>query len=282
MTFLIPASQYIRMSSERQQYSLENQAAAISEYASSHGFIIIKTYSDAARSGVVLQHRPGLMRLLGDVVSADHEYQVVLVYDVSRWGRFQDTDESAHYEFLCKSAGVPVRYCAEPFENDGTLSSSVLKALKRSMAGEFSRELGVRVYEGKKILSQLGFSVGGRTPYGFRRKIVAEGNHRGRILEEGERKNVRSERLILVPGPAREVQCVRDIFKKVLQARMTPREIARDHYGCTATHGNDCYVAGSKDNAVFFGSKYWRPRTYSGEDIDSELVTSTRASTSNR
>jgi hypothetical protein len=32
----------------------------------------------------------------------------------SRWGRFQDADESAHYEFLCKSAGIPVHYCAEP------------------------------------------------------------------------------------------------------------------------------------------------------------------------
>ena len=228
MTFLIPAAQYIRMSSEHQQYSLKNQAAGISEYASSHGFTITKTYSDAARSGVVLQHRQGLMQLLRDVISGDQKYQAILVYDVSRWGRFQDTDESAHYEFLCKSAGVPVRYCAEPFENDGTLASSVLKALKRSMAGEFSRELGVRVYEGKKIISQLGFSVGGRTPYGFRRKIVAEDNHRSRILEEGERKNVRSERLILVPGPAKEVQCVREIFRKVLQARMTPREIARD------------------------------------------------------
>jgi DNA invertase Pin-like site-specific DNA recombinase len=37
----------------------------------------------------------------------------VLVYDVSRWGRFQDIDESAHYEFVCKQAGIKVAYCAE-------------------------------------------------------------------------------------------------------------------------------------------------------------------------
>ena len=43
------------------------------------------------------------------------------VYDVSRWGRFQDPDESAHYEFLCKAAGVRVHYCAEQFSTTGTL-----------------------------------------------------------------------------------------------------------------------------------------------------------------
>ena len=228
MRFRIPAAQYVRMSTQHQQYSLENQAAAISEYAAIHGFRVTKTYSDAARSGVVLQRRQGLMQLLRDVICGDHDFQAILVYDVSRWGRFQDNDESAHYEFLCKSAGVPVYYCAEPFENDGTLASSLLKALKRSMAGKFSRDLGMRIYESKKIISQLGFNVGGRTPYGFRRKIVGEGNQRSRILEDGERKNVRGERLVLVPGPAHEVHCVREIFRMVVHARMSPREIARD------------------------------------------------------
>jgi hypothetical protein len=55
------------------------------------------------------------------------------VYDVSRWGRFQDSDEAAHYEFVCKTAGAPVHYCAEMFANDGTLLSTIMKALKRAM-----------------------------------------------------------------------------------------------------------------------------------------------------
>jgi hypothetical protein len=62
-------------------------------------------------------------------------------YTHSRWGRFQDVDErSAYYEYLLKRAGIRVHYCAEQFENDGTMSSSVLKTLKRSMAAEHSRE----------------------------------------------------------------------------------------------------------------------------------------------
>src|SRR6476660_4279981 len=103
----VPAAQYLRVSTEHQQYSLENQSSTIREYAESHGFEGVLTYSDAAKSGLVLSHRVGLRRLLRDVVAGTAPYRAILVYDDSRWGRFQDTDESAHYEFVCKSAGAP-------------------------------------------------------------------------------------------------------------------------------------------------------------------------------
>src|SRR3954449_6871077 len=147
---IVPAAQYLRMSTEHQQYSLENQSAAIQRYAETHGFQIVQTYSDAARSGVVLRLRKGLQRLLQDAVAGNQLYRAILVYDVSRWGRFQDADESAHYEFLCKAAGIPVHYCAETFNNDGSLPSSIMKVLKRVMAAEYSRDLSAKVYLGEK------------------------------------------------------------------------------------------------------------------------------------
>jgi DNA invertase Pin-like site-specific DNA recombinase len=57
---LTPAAQYLRMSTEHQQYSLENQSFAIQKYAEVHGFEVVRTYSDAARSGLVLRQRAGL------------------------------------------------------------------------------------------------------------------------------------------------------------------------------------------------------------------------------
>jgi len=116
---LVPAAQYLRMSTEHQQYSLENQSTAIQKYANSQGFEVVRTYSDAARSGLVLKRRVALRQLLQDVVSGTPGYQAILVYDVSRWGRFQDADESAYYEYTCRRSGVAVHYCAEQFENDG-------------------------------------------------------------------------------------------------------------------------------------------------------------------
>lgn len=118
-------------------------------------------------------HRHGLRQLLRDVVDGTPEYRAILVYDVSRWGRFQDTDESAHYEFLCKSAGVPVHYCAEQFSNDGSLPSLIIKTLKRTMAAEYSREMGVKIVAGQKRLTLLGFKQGGAAGYGLRRMLLS-------------------------------------------------------------------------------------------------------------
>lgn len=224
----IPAAQYLRMSTEHQQYSLENQSTAIQKYADTRGFGVVRTYSDAAKSGLVLKHRAGLRKLLEDVVGGTADYQAILVYDVSRWGRFQDTDESAHYEFLCKSAGVPVPYCAEAFANDGTLPSLIMKALKRTMAGEYSRELGVKVLAGQKRLACLGFKQGGRPGYGLRRMLMSPSGFPKQVLASGERKSIATDRVILIHGPAHEVQCVRDIYRKLVSEKQSVYAIARE------------------------------------------------------
>ncbi len=209
---LVPAAQYVRMSTEDQQYSIINQSAAIQAYAKSHGYVIVATYADAGKSGVEIKHRKGLRRLLSDVMSGRAQYKSILVYDVSRWGRFQDVDEAAHYEFLCKSAGVPVRYCVEQFDNDGSLPSSIMKAMKRTMAAEYSRELGVKVLNGQRRLALLGYRVVGTAGYGLRRMMVSPDGHRRIILKDGEHKAIHTDRTILVPGPKKEVDCIRAMF----------------------------------------------------------------------
>ena len=224
----IPVAQYLRMSTEHQQYSLDNQSLTIQNYAESHGFVVVRTYSDAARSGLDLKHRTGLRQLLQDVVSGTSGYRAILVYDVSRWGRFQDTDESAHYEFLCKSAGVPVHYCAETFANDGSLPSLIMKALKRTMAGEYSRELGVKVLAGQKRLAALGFRPGGPPGYGLRRLLVSSDRRPKQLLSAGERKSIATDRVILIPGPDHEIQAVREVFRLFVSEKMALSRIARE------------------------------------------------------
>ena len=169
---MIRAAQYLRMSTEHQKYSLQNQAATIADRATQRGYSVVMTYSDAAKSGVTIRKRDGLKRLIEDVVTGDPGFSIILVYDVSRWGRFQDTDEAAHYEFLCRASGVQVEYCAESFSNDGSIASSLMKALKRSMAAEYSRELSEKVRRGQACLAGMGFWQGGQPGYGLRRMLL--------------------------------------------------------------------------------------------------------------
>jgi DNA invertase Pin-like site-specific DNA recombinase len=224
----IPAAQYLRMSTEHQQYSFDNQRSRIQEYAQLHGFTVTSTYSDSAKSGLWLKGRPGLRELLRDVAQGNTGYKAILVYDVSRWGRFQDTDEAAHYEFLCKSAGIPVHYCAETFANDGSLPSSIMKALKRVMAGEYSRELGVKVFAGQKRLAEMGFKQGGIPGLGYRRLLVSADRKPKQILNTGEKKSIATDRVTLVPGPAEEIELVREIFRMFTVERLSLKAIARE------------------------------------------------------
>lgn len=198
------AAQYIRMSTDYQVGSPVNQRDAIAQYASRHGLTIVRTYADEGRSGLSVDGREGLIALIQDVSSGRADYRTVLVYDVSRWGRFQNSDESAFYEFLCLKAGIRVEYCAEPFTNDGSAISMIVKNLKRIMAAEYSRELSVKITRAKRRLALLGFRQGGSAGYGLRRVVVdVSGNRRG-ILEVGQRKFLQTDRVVLALGPPEE------------------------------------------------------------------------------
>ena len=103
----------MRMSTDHQKYSTENQKDAIAAYAARHNLTIVRTYADEGRSGLRMEGRDALKQLIDDVRNRRTDFSVVLVYDVSRWGRFPDADESAYYEYLCKRVGIEVHYCAE-------------------------------------------------------------------------------------------------------------------------------------------------------------------------
>ena len=106
---LLRAAEYVRMSTEHQQYSTENQADKIREYATRRGIEIVRTYADAGKSGLRIDGRASLQKLIKDVESGSADFTIILVYDVSRWGRFQDADESAYYEYRCRHSGRLLR-----------------------------------------------------------------------------------------------------------------------------------------------------------------------------
>jgi len=168
---IFKAVKYVRMSTEHQQYSTENQADKITEYAAKRGIEIIRTYADEGKSGLRIEGRLGLQELIRVVESGQADFQIILVYDISRWGRFQDADESAYYEYICRRAGIQVAYCAEQFENDGSPVSTIVKGVKRAMAGEYSRELSTKVFAGQCRLIELGYRQGGPAGYGLRRVL---------------------------------------------------------------------------------------------------------------
>ena len=223
---LFRAAEYVRMSTEHQQYSTENQADKIREYATRRGIEIVRTYADAGKSGLRIDGRVSLQQLIKDVESGAADFTIILVYDVSRWGRFQDADESAYYEYRCRRAGIQVAYCAEQFENDGSPVSTIVKGVKRAMAGEYSRELSAKVFAGQCRLIELGFRQGGPAGYGLRRVLIDQNGAIKTKLTRGEHKSLQTDRVILMPGPEDEVRTVNLMYRWFIDDGLVESEIA--------------------------------------------------------
>lgn len=220
------AAQYVRMSTEHQQYSTENQAEVIARYAAHHGLRIVRTYADEGKSGLNLEGRAALRQLITDVTGGGADFEAVLVYDVSRWGRFQDADQSAYYEYVCRSAGVAVHYCAEQFQNDGSIGSTIIKTVKRAMAGEYSRELSSKVFAGQCRLISYGFRQGGAAGFGLRRILVDQQRQPKGELARGEQKSLQTDRVVLAPGPEAEVELVQRMYRMFTLKGQSEPEIA--------------------------------------------------------
>ncbi|MBR0758274.1 recombinase family protein [Bradyrhizobium jicamae] len=257
----IRAAQYVRMSTSEQKYSIGNQAARIAAYAARRNISIVRTYSDPGKSGVQIAGRRGLQDLIRDVQLARADFSCVLFYDVTRWGRFQDVDESAYYEFICKQAGISVHYCEDDFENDGSFASDIVKVNKRAAAADFSKQLSRKVFFGQCNVITPGYWRGGPAGYGLRRMLINEAGKPVQILEYGQRKSPKSQHVILVPGPKAEIRIVQSIFDLFVNKKKSRQAIAE--------HLNAKRLLNARGNA-------WTMQTISntleGENLEKEML----------
>ena len=257
------AAAYVRMSTDHQQYSTINQMDFIREDARHRGLEIVKMFSDEGKSGLNFEGRDALKAMIAEIEAGQANYCCILVYDVSRGGRYQDPDESAHYEYICRKAGVAVHYCAEPFENDGSPMSALVKSFKRAMAGEYSRELSNKVFDGACRLIRMGYRQGGVPGYGFRRLLIDQNGRPKGILQKGERKSLQTDRVIIVPGPEEEIKVVHWIYQMFIDEGKSEREIARilNEHGIKPDH-HPCWIW-SKVQAILTDEKYIGNSLYS-------------------
>jgi hypothetical protein len=119
-----------------------------------------------------------------------------------------------------------VHYCAEQFENDGSTGSNMIKVMKRTMAGEYSRELSSKVFHGACRLIQLGYKQGGTAGFGLRRMLIDQAGQQKTMLKMGEHKSIQTDRVILIPGPEEEIKTVRWIYQTFVTEGENEADIA--------------------------------------------------------
>ncbi|AWM79334.1 recombinase family protein [Gammaproteobacteria bacterium ESL0073] len=264
---LIPAVAYVRMSTDHQECSIENQLDFIYQYAKTYGYKINHLFKDEGKSGLQIKGREQFQALIQLIEKKEINFSAVLVYDVSRWGRFQNINEASHYIYLFEKAGVKVIFCAEPFSREAGLFAKIQAVMKQGMAAEYSRELGDKVFYGQANLIRKGFRQGGPAGFGLRRQLVDHQGVSKGILSPGEHKSIQTDRVILVKGPSEELQVVQCIYRLFVNHGLSEQTIANKlNLQGVLTDRNRCWTRGVVHqiliNEKYIGHNVWNRRSF--------------------
>ena len=205
---------YFRCSTDKQDQSIPDQRRKVEEFATQNNMEIVVWFDkDEGKSGTSFEKRPDFMKMISLIENGRAPLSKVLVYDVDRWGRPIDPRESTYWEYHCKRFGVEIIYVNDLSVNDNTLAGRLTKTIKQELATEESRKQSLRVRERSKMRAKEGYRVGGFAPYGYKRLLIDKFGNRVKVLEDGERKYEREQRVVLTPGDENEIAVVRRIFE---------------------------------------------------------------------
>jgi DNA invertase Pin-like site-specific DNA recombinase len=220
---------YYRHSAEdKQENSVAIQRQHAQAFAFKNGIEIIHEEADEGKSGL-LANRPAFERLFKNWIENTQApyFTYVLVYDVSRWGRFQDQDQAGYLVHLCKRNGKEVVYISRGFPDDSNpLISSLETSIHRYMAAEYSRQLSDKVFYGCVKVSEQGYSAGGIAAYGMARQLLDVNKMPIRILNIGDHKQIANERVTFTPKNDQTTDAVKIIFSFFVEKWLTITRIA--------------------------------------------------------
>ena len=196
----IRAAVYARVSSAAQDVdnSIDAQLKQCREWAGSNGYLIVKEFTDRARSGRA-DNRPDFQEMLSVARHPDCPFEVVLVWKFSRF--YRDRMESAYYKHQLSRSGVLVVSINEPVGNTavGKLTEGILEAIDGFQSDSISED----VRRGTRNLAARGFFLGRFAPYGMTKVSIHDGSR---------------ERHKLAPDPG-TAPTIRRIFDLALQEK---------------------------------------------------------------
>lgn len=254
---------YRHSAQDRQENSVEIQQDQVRAFAAEHGIEIIKEFADRGKSGLSVEGRDSFNEMIHEYVEAGKDdFEYVLVLDVSRWGRFQETDMSAYYTGLCLQHGKQVVFTTIGFPKENDLLHGLHLSIERYRAASYSRELSGKVWKGCAKIASSGYWAGGSAPYAMCRLLLDEKRQPVQVLARGEHKAIHNQRVTLAPGDSAEVNTVREVFSAFVQENQSPRAIAAqlNSVGRPAPGGGS-WSAGAVGallrNEVYAGTMVW-------------------------
>ena len=169
---LTPVALYARVSSDRQDVDLSvaAQLRALRDYADKNGYVVVREYADEAVSGRV-DDRPEFNRMIDEARLPEAGFREVLVWKFSRFTRKRE--HAVAYKSMLRRRGVRVVSITE--STDDTPTGTLTEAIIETVDQFYSEDLATDVRRGMREAASRGFWVSSRTPYGYSRVMVQDG-----------------------------------------------------------------------------------------------------------
>ncbi len=261
----IKAVAYYRHSAEdKQENSVSIQREQVERFAERENIQILEHFKDEGISGLTA-NRPGFQEMFSQWVTNHSAEQIdyILVYDASRFGRFQEMSEVWHWLGLCSKRDIKLASVTRGLpRNETSAIDSFIITLDFSMSGEFSKILSEKVAYGSMKVAEQGYSPGGTAPYGYSRVLLSEQRERIGILQRGEHKLISNQRVSLEPALNDEADVVKRIFDEFVSQNNFPADIADDlnREGIVTATGRQWTASGI--NKILSNETYMGTRVY--------------------
>lgn len=193
---------YYRMSTLKQDDSIDRQRATVQAYAKRHGYVITAEYIDEGLAGDLVEERPAFQRLLKDSVAG--KVNIILADALDRLSRLDIWEAGVVYHPLRK-AGVAVETVAQGRIDWDDFAGSIVAALHQQKGTAEAKELARRSLGGLLKAAAAGKSTGGKPAYGYRREYET-------VEQPGQPPKLRPLGYILDPERAAVVRLIFDMY----------------------------------------------------------------------
>ena len=193
----IRAVYYVRNSTDDQDdlLSPEVQIRRSHDIADKNNADMVGGYEDIAISGGSAENRPGFQRMIADAISPEHPFDMIIVYDISRFTR--KTKDLLIYKDILKAHGVRIQSVTEPHYGDAASDEAWIhtSAGNEAMLPRTARKTRDSQFEAVK----RGYHPGGVPPFGYMTEQVVVQTER--YTPTGRPRVKETVHSILVPNP---------------------------------------------------------------------------------
>lgn len=160
----IPAASYIRMSSDKQDASPQQQRDEVAKLAARTGHTLVAEYADEAVSGDRTDKRHGFQKMIRDASAG--KFQAILCWDQDRFGRF-DSVEAGFWIHPLRQAGVKLVTVAQGVVDWSDFAGRLIYSVQQEGKHASLRDLSRNALRGRIAAARRGEWLN-KPPLGYR------------------------------------------------------------------------------------------------------------------